>query len=480
MKKQNLKNSYINKRVFISFSLFLLLVLVFAQNLFARHLSVNLRSSSGGFMVAENGGGGIVNANRNQAREWETFTILDLNDGELMNGDKVNLRTINGFFIVAIDGGGGEILANRAVPLEWETFKIIKLNSTGGNFIREGDTIAFKTSNGHFITATDFNSKVSAVQNNTVTSTRFSVRGLSAPAAMKLSGPFTMPQAIIPSPMGVDESGGARPDPFCTNSYLGNNMPNCYSGHTGTDFGFFGHFIGMNLGSIEVVASAPGRVVAIDDGNFDRCHFRFPPPPPNSPAQDRIICPGVPDNRQDANFIVILQDDGLIAYYYHLKNGSISVSVRQRVECGQLLGKVGSSGISSGPHLHFELRKIEPCTTTSTECFPKSSTDFNTRQGTVINPYSPMLWIRLVANIPQKVCGGSPSSSGSSGDLGQTCGNLNSCRIGLACQSGTCKRVAVPPGGTCDQNQLCGPGLQCSEGKCKLPTPNIPRPNFPR
>jgi murein DD-endopeptidase MepM/ murein hydrolase activator NlpD len=472
MRNQNRKNLYI-KRVVISFS-FLLLFFTFVQNTLARHISVTLRSSRGGFVVAENGGGGIVNANRNEAREWETFTLLDLNDGELENGDEVNIRTINGNFFVAINGGGGDLFANAAVKDEWKKFKIVRFNTSPTNVIRDGDRIAFKTSGGYFITADgggggNVTAKRTAIDNQTV----FRLRVLGNPTPMKLSGPFTMPQAVSPFPMGVDWSNGGNPDPQCTNPYLGNNIPNCYSGHTGTDYGFLGHFVGMNLGSIEVVATAPGRVVSIADGNFDRCHFRFPPPPASSSPEERIICPGVPDNRMDANFVAVLQDDGLIAYYFHLKRDSVVVSVGSRVECGQLLGKVGSSGISSAPHLHFELRSIP-----LDSSFPGNG-GFAGRPGVTVDPYSPMLWIKLIGRIPQKVCGESPSSTGSSGDLGQQCGNLNFCRAGLTCQSGTCKRIAVPPGGTCDANQLCGPGLQCSESKCKVPTPNIPRPNFP-
>jgi murein DD-endopeptidase MepM/ murein hydrolase activator NlpD len=475
---EDLKNIYV-RSVFIAFIFFITLVWFGLGKTNARHLSVNLRSANGGFVVAENGGGGIVNANRNEAHEWETFTIIDINGGELEDGDEINIRTINGNFFVAIDGGGGDLLANRAAPKEWELFKIIKVNTSSSRLVRDGDRILIKSSKGYYVTADgggggNVTAKSRAIDNQT----RFALRVLGAPAHLKLSGPFTMPQAIIPFPMGVDSSGGSNPDPRCTNSFLGNNMPNCYSGHTGTDFGFAGHFAGMNLGSIEVVIAAPGRVVSIADGNFDRCYFRVPPPPPGASAEERIICPGVPDNRLDANFVVVLQDDGLLAYYYHLKRDSIAVKVGDRVECGQFIGKVGSSGISSGPHLHFELRKIEPCSSATAECFPKSPADFARMQGTVIDPYSPMLWARLVGRIPQKVCGNSSDASGS-GDLGQPCGNFNSCRVGLVCQSGTCKRVAVPPGGTCDANQICGPGLQCSDGKCKVPTPNIPRPPRP-
>jgi murein DD-endopeptidase MepM/ murein hydrolase activator NlpD len=50
--------------------------------------------------------------------------------------------------------------------------------------------------------------------------------------------------------------------------------------------------------------------------------------------------------------------------YAHLS--SIAVRRGQRVSIGALIGRVGSTGLSTGPHLHFELRvrgaAIDPAT----------------------------------------------------------------------------------------------------------------------
>lgn len=43
-------------------------------------------------------------------------------------------------------------------------------------------------------------------------------------------------------------------------------------------------------------------------------------------------------------------------YYAHMGSGTVGVNVGDKVETGQYLGQIGSSGDSSGPHLHFEVR----------------------------------------------------------------------------------------------------------------------------
>ncbi|MEU2263710.1 M23 family metallopeptidase [Streptomyces sp. NPDC019645] len=57
------------------------------------------------------------------------------------------------------------------------------------------------------------------------------------------------------------------------------------------------------------------------------------------------------------NNVVLRMHDGTYTQYGHLS--SISVSVGQQVAPGQQIGLSGSTGNSSGPHLHFEARTGE-------------------------------------------------------------------------------------------------------------------------
>jgi murein DD-endopeptidase MepM/ murein hydrolase activator NlpD len=57
----------------------------------------------------------------------------------------------------------------------------------------------------------------------------------------------------------------------------------------------------------------------------------------------------------DGNYVIIRHDDSTSAAYWHMEYNSLMVKSGDTVVAGQPIGKVGTTGFSSGPHLHFEV-----------------------------------------------------------------------------------------------------------------------------
>lgn len=55
------------------------------------------------------------------------------------------------------------------------------------------------------------------------------------------------------------------------------------------------------------------------------------------------------------HYVVVRGDDGRDYVFMHLLDGSVAVQKGQAVTAGQQIGAVGSTGRSSGAHLHFEI-----------------------------------------------------------------------------------------------------------------------------
>lgn len=62
-------------------------------------------------------------------------------------------------------------------------------------------------------------------------------------------------------------------------------------------------------------------------------------------------------NGSYGNYIIIAHYNGLYTLYAHGQDGSRKVSAGQTVKKGQQIMNVGSTGNSTGPHLHFEVRR---------------------------------------------------------------------------------------------------------------------------
>lgn len=93
----------------------------------------------------------------------------------------------------------------------------------------------------------------------------------------------------------------------------------------------------------QVLAVADGTVVGIEDSLEDQ-------KPPTLPDPSTITIDTV-----DGNHIVLDLGGGVYAFYAHLQKGSLTVKLGDRVKRSQVLAKLGNTGNSSAPHLHFHL-----------------------------------------------------------------------------------------------------------------------------
>jgi len=105
-----------------------------------------------------------------------------------------------------------------------------------------------------------------------------------------------------------------------------------YDHHNGTDTAL--RSFGEQDVGVPIYAVLDGIVIGTQDGQPDKNTSCSPPGPP-------------------ANYVVLDNGMGRITRYWHMKTGSVSVSAGETVLAGQQIGLVGSSGCSTGPHLHF-------------------------------------------------------------------------------------------------------------------------------
>jgi murein DD-endopeptidase MepM/ murein hydrolase activator NlpD len=503
-------------------------LLLASSNAFAWHEVVALEHvASGKFVTAKSDGSITVDAGSIGASE--KFTLLDLNFGTLLKSDPVALRSSLGRFVTV--AGAPPVTAQAPSPGATETFEfrvrdglacavasrpgqcdgvVIQLARTADNTCLAADPSGGSMAPRPCGTSGD-------------PTTLFRVRfPPEQPALLSLSAPFDAPQALTPFEVtGVDHKhitgGSPAGNNDCTDAF--GHFAHCYGGHEGTDFPMTLGFVGM-VRSIDVIAAAPGFVVNVDNNFSDLCFWD-----PTAPGDRRCI--GATPGKFDWNVVGVVQDDGVIVRYGHLKRGSVTVSPGQRVECGAVLGKVGSSGRSTGPHLHFDMAQlslpqpvscssgaaVRPLPSIPAVAVPGSSPfdAFSATSGpgcaksARLDPYDPAiaapritLWLASGAShIPKQFCAASKSGlpplpggpgaacrgerncrpwliCASSGvcepprDTGQTCAANRDCAWALRCDNGLCTRYGLPPRATCDSVHTCGPLLVCASGRCTL------------
>lgn len=127
----------------------------------------------------------------------------------------------------------------------------------------------------------------------------------------------------------VDPSPGARDYRCGTLSY---------QNHSGTDFRL--RDLAAAAAGVAVKAAADGRVLRARDGVPDVS----------------VRKGGAVGGRECGNGVVIAHQGGFETQYCHMANGSIAVKPGEEVKAGQAVGKVGLSGQTEYPHLHFTVR----------------------------------------------------------------------------------------------------------------------------
>lgn len=90
----------------------------------------------------------------------------------------------------------------------------------------------------------------------------------------------------------------------------------------------------------EVLAVADATVAAVRDGY---------------PESRTLENPRHPLGEGSGNFVSLALGDGRYAHYEHLESGSVQVRPGERVHRGQAIARLGFSGDSTGPHLHFHV-----------------------------------------------------------------------------------------------------------------------------
>ena len=83
----------------------------------------------------------------------------------------------------------------------------------------------------------------------------------------------------------------------------------------------------------------------------------------NASAPVSVIQPGIIDTGYEGgygNWVAVKHDNGAETFYGHLSK--VNVKKGQRIEAGTVIGNQGSTGRSTGPHVHFEYRPSGPGT----------------------------------------------------------------------------------------------------------------------
>lgn len=146
-------------------------------------------------------------------------------------------------------------------------------------------------------------------------------------------------------PIGSEETDTIDGKTFATGTPVATSITSTYDEnrvingqqdvHTGMDIAVYADY-----GVVNVIAAQSGKVILAKDS-------------PDCPSNTEVV----PCNGSGyGNYVKIEDASGVVIIYAHMHQGTITVKEGDYVEQGQVIGKVGSSGKSTGAHLHFEVR----------------------------------------------------------------------------------------------------------------------------
>lgn len=143
----------------------------------------------------------------------------------------------------------------------------------------------------------------------------------------------------------------------------------------------------------EVYAPFDGEVVKIEDGVIERNPVSLKNDISYTRKITKLFESGAAEYREVAgNYIIIQKSEKIYALFAHLQENSICVKDGEIVKTGQLIGKVGHSGNSTAPHLHFQLMdNIDPKKSSGIPCSFKNYEEY--RNGK---------WEKIDSGVPSK------------------------------------------------------------------------------
>ena len=98
----------------------------------------------------------------------------------------------------------------------------------------------------------------------------------------------------------------------------------------------------------EIIAPAAGRVVFVRNDHVDQ--------PATETSNPAYFLPQYKNGGDPGNYVVIDHGNGEFSMIAHMQRNSVRVAVGDTVSAGQLLGLMGNSGDTTGPHVHYQLQ----------------------------------------------------------------------------------------------------------------------------